>query len=160
MIIRYFSCVLVFLLFWPGLFGDVPDANRFIFRITQHELLPHRFEKQRLRINIHRAKAKPVSDETLRKRRYIDVSPHSVHFPGLGIYTTTLKQRLLLLAQSKHKHITLMAWPFIRQSLTSLSSAPETIRDKVGWKEAQFTPRVCPSKTCFTTTSEPKPRTT
>lgn len=42
---------------------------------------------------------------------------------------------------------------FIRQSLICLSSAPETINGKVGWKQAQFTPRSWPSKTCFTKAS-------
>ena len=42
---------------------------------------------------------------------------------------------------------------FILQSLICRSSAPDTIRGMVGWKDAQFTPRSWPSRTCFTTAS-------
>ncbi len=43
--------------------------------------------------------------------------------------------------------------PFMRQSLTWRSSAPETTRGSVGWKDAQLTPRSWPSRTYFTTAS-------
>ena len=36
----------------------------------------------------------------------------------------------------------------MRHSLMVRSSAPDTMRGMVGWKEAQFTPRSCPSSTC------------
>ena len=43
--------------------------------------------------------------------------------------------------------------PFILQSLTCRSSAPEMTRGSVGWKLAQLTPRSWPSSTYFTTAS-------
>mmetsp|Transcript_54337 Transcript_54337/g.132795 ORF Transcript_54337/g.132795 Transcript_54337/m.132795 type:complete len:263 (-) Transcript_54337:1926-2714(-) len=42
---------------------------------------------------------------------------------------------------------------FIRHSLTCLSSAPDTMSGRVGWKDAQFTPRSCPSSRYLTTAS-------
>mmetsp|Transcript_35803 Transcript_35803/g.78688 ORF Transcript_35803/g.78688 Transcript_35803/m.78688 type:complete len:201 (-) Transcript_35803:492-1094(-) len=47
---------------------------------------------------------------------------------------------------------------FIRQSLTCLSSAPETMSGSVAWKEAQFTPRSWPSSTYLTVASLPPNR--
>ena len=50
-----------------------------------------------------------------------------------------------------------MGWlelPFILQSLTCRSSAPETMRGRVGWKAAQLTPLSWPSRTCLTTVSD------
>ena len=60
---------------------------------------------------------------------------------------------------------TLLKWPrsvstshalvsFILHNLIKRSSAPETMSGRVGWKDAQFTPRSWPSKTYFTTASE------
>ena len=40
--------------------------------------------------------------------------------------------------------------PFMRHSLTCRSSAPETMRGRVGWKLAQLTPLSCPSSTYLT----------
>ena len=48
----------------------------------------------------------------------------------------------------------IFASPFILQSLTCLSSAPETMSGSVGWKAHQLTPRSWPSRTCFTTASD------
>lgn len=43
--------------------------------------------------------------------------------------------------------------PFILQSLTCRSSAPEIINGNVGWKQTQLTPRSWPSSTCLTMAS-------
>mmetsp|Transcript_3024 Transcript_3024/g.8867 ORF Transcript_3024/g.8867 Transcript_3024/m.8867 type:complete len:205 (-) Transcript_3024:469-1083(-) len=69
----------------------------------------------------------------------------------------------------KRAHETLLMWPrsvstshalvsFIRQSLTCRSSAPETMSGRVEWKEAQLTPRSCPSRTYLTVASLPPKR--
>lgn len=42
---------------------------------------------------------------------------------------------------------------FILQSLTCLSSEPEMMSGRVGWKAAQLTPRSCPSRTWRTVAS-------
>jgi len=47
---------------------------------------------------------------------------------------------------------------FIRQSFTCRSSAPETMSGSVLWKEAQLTPRSCPSSTYLTVASLPPKR--
>mmetsp|Transcript_18266 Transcript_18266/g.45827 ORF Transcript_18266/g.45827 Transcript_18266/m.45827 type:complete len:201 (-) Transcript_18266:512-1114(-) len=69
----------------------------------------------------------------------------------------------------KRAHETLLMWPrsvstshalvsFIRQSFTCRSSAPETMSGSVLWKEAQLTPRSCPSSTYLTVASLPPKR--
>lgn len=56
------------------------------------------------------------------------------------------------------EHIQHPGAPFMRHSLTWRSSAPETMRGREGWKEAQLTPLSCPSNTYLTTASPPPNR--
>jgi len=70
---------------------------------------------------------------------------------------------IILLHKNYKQDMQIAKWairllPFILHSFTCRSSAPETMSGKVGWNEAQLTPRSWPSRTYFTTASTPPKR--
>merc|ERR1719379_2137911 len=87
------------------------------------------------------------------------------------IVLSSLLETKMSFVFEKATHETLLKWPrrvsisqalesLIRQSFTTRSSATEATSGCVGWKQAQFTPRSCPSITCFTLASfDPKTST-
>ncbi len=165
----------------PGALRHVPNSDGAIFWIGQNQLLNQRMWRmcwKSLNIRFRGILYSSYSWKTIERYESNCKSKLSTHYQKMN-FVSCLQCRVVndfvsmwnVFARPQSflgwnmTQETLLKWPrsvstshalvsFILHNLIKRSSAPETMSGRVGWKDAQFTPRSWPSKTYFTTASE------